>query len=334
MSASPLGVRLKEAATGAVSRAFFTGASSLGRLLPVADLERQGIEVTRDVPYLPGADAARTLDVYRPPGPGPFPTVFYVHGGGFRILSKETHWIMGAMFARAGYLVFNINYRLAPTHPFPAALEDIADAYAFVARHGARFGADLSQLVIAGESAGGNLSTSLALMCATDPGETTERGGRAAHERVFATELVPRGAVPACGVLQVSDIARFGRANPEISRLVRSRMTVIQNDYLGSLTDMPTGTADLALADPLIALETRERPMARPLPAFFVPCGTKDPLLDDTRRVVAALDRLGVPARASYYPGEVHAFHAFVWRPEAKRCWSETYDFLRDALAR
>ena len=50
--------------------------------------------------------------------------MLYVHGGGFRILSKDTHWIMGLAFARRGFLVFNIGYRLAPKHPFPAAIAD------------------------------------------------------------------------------------------------------------------------------------------------------------------------------------------------------------------
>ena len=74
-------------------------------------------------------------------------------------------------------------------------------------------------------------------------------------------------------------------------------------------------------------LERGEAP-ARELPPFFATCGTKDPLIDDTQRLSAALGRLGVECQAAYYPGEIHAFHAFVWRPNARRCWSETYRFL------
>ena len=73
-------------------------------------------------------------------------------------------------------------------------------------------------------------------------------------------------------------------------------------------------------------LERGEAP-ERPLPAFFVPVGTRDPLLDDTRRLKKAVDALGVPCAAMYYPGEVHAFHALVWRKEAQRCWRDCLAF-------
>src|SRR5690606_5988723 len=106
------------------------------------------------------------LDVYRPAhAEGPRPVVLYVHGGGFRILSKETHWLMGLYFARRGYVVFNIGYRLAPKHPFPAALEDSADALGWVVQNAHRYGGDPTRLVLAGESAGANLVTSLTLAC-------------------------------------------------------------------------------------------------------------------------------------------------------------------------
>ena len=54
---------------------------------------------------------------------GPRPVLMYVHGGAFRSLSKDTHWIMGLAFARRGFVVANVNYRLAPEHRFPAGLD-------------------------------------------------------------------------------------------------------------------------------------------------------------------------------------------------------------------
>jgi acetyl esterase len=70
----------------------------------------------------------------------------------------------------------------------------------------------------------------------------------------------------------------------------------------------------------------------RPLPAFFAPVGTRDPLLDDTRRLEKALTNLGVPVEARYYPGGIHAFHAMVWDPAARRCWRDALAFLDRAL--
>ena len=66
--------------------------------------------------------------------------------------------------ARRGMLVFNINYRLSPRHPFPAALTDCSAALEYVVREAPRLGGDLSRLVLAGESAGANLVTALTLM--------------------------------------------------------------------------------------------------------------------------------------------------------------------------
>ena len=95
----------------------------------------------------------------------------------------------------------------------------------------------------------------------------------------------------------------------------------------------PEPGPELDLADPLRVIETaagvpHEDHFARPLPPFFAPVGTKDPLLDDTRRLEKALCALGVPCEARYYPGGYHAFHALVWDPSARRCWRDALAFL------
>src|SRR5262249_58601954 len=87
----------------------------------------------------------------------------------------------------------------------------------------------------------------------------------------------------------------------------------------------PPGAAELA--DPLRMLEDGDG-LDRELPPFFAPVGTRDPLLDDTRRLEKALARLNVPCEARYYPGGIHAFHAMVWDPAARRCWRDALAFL------
>lgn len=312
---------VRKRAEGLAMSSLLRGLSAAGKVLPEANLEKQGIELLRDVPYLAGGGAARTLDVYRPQGRGPFPTVLYIHGGGFRILSKDTHWIMGAMLARAGYLVFNINYRLAPVHRFPAALEDVCDAFAFIAARGASFGADLSRLAVAGESAGANLATALTVALVQEREEAYAR-------KAFATGLMPRAVIPYCGVHQVTDPGRFRRRKPAISELVQSRIDIISHGYAPHEHDTETARA---LLDPVVVLEQRPA-LQRALPSFLIPVGTKDPLIDDSRRLAAALEALGGDARMRYYPGEIHAFHAFVWREQARACWDHTYDFLEETL--
>src|SRR5580658_5607510 len=129
---------------------------------PDADPARFHVALRKDLPYRPTADAAHTLDVYMPTRvPKPQPVVLYVHGGGFSMLSKETHRVMALSYARRGYLVFIINYRLGPKHLFPAPLEDAAEALLWIRENCAYFGGDPARVAIAGESAGGNLVTAL-----------------------------------------------------------------------------------------------------------------------------------------------------------------------------
>jgi acetyl esterase len=318
---------------------FFQSASRLARLHPLAKPEAHRVEVIRDVPYQSprcgGVVREHLLDVWRPiegggparrPTNGPMPIVLYLHGGGFRILSKDTHWIMALSFARRGYLVFSINYRLAPAFPFPAAMEDAAAALAWVKKHAHRYDGDLRRLVVAGESAGANLAASLTAASCLEPRSDLAR-------RIFDAELVPVATLPACGILQVSDTARFGRRRPLPSWLT-DRLIEVETSYLrppGADGERGAEGDVRHLADPLLMLES-DAVAVRPLPPFFAPVGTKDPLLDDTRRLGAALAKRGVRCDTRYYPGEVHAFHAFVWRAHAKACWNDTFTFLRDVV--
>jgi len=315
---------LRSKAGSGFAERFFSGAASLGKFHPLARPSKHGVEVLHDIAYSKRSFAAEHhLDVYRPVDrSGPAPAVLYIHGGGFRILSKETHWIMGLAFASRGYVVFNMSYRLAPQHPFPAAVEDVAEAYQWVVANGHRFGADLDRLAIAGESAGANLAASLTLSTVYEREEPYARA-------VFDTGVVPRATLPACGVFQVSDMERYARRKPNFPTFVLDRFREMQDGYLG--TDPVAHGDRLDLADIVSWLERGEAP-ARPLPPFFLPVGTKDPLLDDTRRLDAALRALGGTSDARYYKGGLHAFHAFVFLESARQCWRDQFDFLERSL--
>lgn len=302
---------------------FFEGLAALGALHPAARPARHGIEVERDVVY--GDDPRwHRLDLYRPVHrPGPWPVVFYVHGGAFHLLSKDTHWLMGLLFARFGYLVVNISYRLAPAHPYPAALEDTCTAYRWLAPRIAQLGGDPARVAVAGESAGGNLITALALTACQRRDEPWARA-------VFDTGLVPRAVLPFCAMLEVSRPERFSQRR-RLPRWIDGMIRDASASYLHGHPAVPGPTT--ALADPLRVLEeaaggARGVSWNRPLPPFFAPVGTRDPLLDDTRRLEKALAALNVPCEARYYPGGIHAFHALVWDPAARRCWRDAFAFL------
>jgi acetyl esterase len=305
--------------------AFFESLAALGRLHPAARPERHGVEIEQDRSYGPHGKHNR-LDIYRPVHRAkPWPVVLYVHGGAFHLLSKDTHWLMGLVFARFGYLVVNISYRLAPTHPFPAAIEDTCAAYRWVQRHARSLGGDPSRIAVAGESAGGNLVTALTLAACQRRVEPWAR-------EVFDLGAVPRATLPFCALLQASDAARFGRRR-RLPRLIDEMIKDAGASYLRGLPRTPDATTELA--DPLLVFERAARnavSLDRPLPPFFAPVGTRDPLLDDTRRLERALGALGTPCEAHYYAGGIHAFHAVLVDPTARRCWRDALAFLDRAM--
>ncbi len=315
---------MRRRVTGYAIEGFFRASSALGRRHPWSQRALKTVEITADVPY--GEGAEEHLDVYSPrqrkPGVegGPLPALLYVHGGGFRILSKKTHWLMALVFARAGYVVFSIDYRLAPKHPFPAALDDCAVAYRWLVEHASQYGADPSRLVLAGESAGANLITALTLCCCQ---RRPERYAR----RAFAAGLVPRVVLPMCGILEVSH--PHGALSRARGQWMRDRIEAVSRGYLGA---MPPGR-ERELADPLRVLERDDVAFDRPLPAFYSAVGDRDPLVDDTARLHKALLRHGARSVAEVYRGEVHAFHAFLWRRQARQLWRSMLAFTREQLA-
>ncbi len=294
--------------------------STAGRLHPNARPERHGITAIRDIPYREGGAAHHTLDIYRPDKvSGPLPVVLYLHGGGFRACSKETHWLFALAFARRGCLVFQANYRLAPEFPFPAAPDDACAALLWVRQNAHRWGGDPDRIVVAGESAGGNLVSCLAIA-------TSWRRPEPWAQPVFDAGIRLRGVIAAYGALQVTDPQRLIRRKPGMPWLIQQVILDLPETYLRG-----SPTLDLAMADPLCVIEGASA-AERPLPPFFLPVGTADPLLPDTRRMAEALDRHGVTHHTRYHPGELHGFHGFIWRREAKLCWQGIYEFL-DSVA-
>jgi acetyl esterase len=287
-------------------------------------LSQRHVRVIRNVPYLGTGRRSHRLDVYIPLGQkGPLPVVLYVHGGVFVWCSKETHFFVGHTYANAGFVVFNLNYRLSPRHKFPAALEDVSEALRWVHDNAARFGGDASRLVLAGESAGANLVSSLAIACASPRPEPWARA-------LFDAHITPRAVVAACGILHVSQASRVGMRQ-KLGPVVRRVLAILPDAYVD--LRMPRAEGELDLVDPLRVFESNYR-FARALPGFFLPVGTRDPLVEDTTRMAEALHKRGIPCEARYYSGELHAFHFMFWRRAAKQCWAETFRFIDAQLRR
>jgi acetyl esterase len=121
---------------------------------------------------IPGPGGQIRLRIYRPALTGSLPILVYFHGGGWVVGSLDSHDGVARFLANHGRcLVFSVDYRLAPEHKFPAALDDAWAATGWVRQHAGEVGGDAGRLAIGGDSAGGNLAAVVA-MRARDNGLT------------------------------------------------------------------------------------------------------------------------------------------------------------------
>ncbi|MEO6568728.1 MAG: alpha/beta hydrolase [Opitutaceae bacterium] len=127
-----------------------------------------------DIEYGNAGGESLKLDAYVPDGPGPFPTVILVHGGGWNGGDKSGGPKKGYMapmhepLEKAGYAWFSINYRLAPKHQYPANIEDVETAIRWVKANAAKYHLDPQRIALSGESAGGHLIQLAAVRATAD----------------------------------------------------------------------------------------------------------------------------------------------------------------------
>lgn len=128
-------------------------------MVPVED-----VVSIEDLPF-PGPEGEIGMRIYRPEGEGLLPAVFYFHGGGFCTGSVELVDPICRMLAnRAGCMVISVDYRLAPEHPYPAAVTDAYIAISWVGAYGEGFGVDTGSLAVVGDSAGATIATAACML--------------------------------------------------------------------------------------------------------------------------------------------------------------------------
>jgi len=222
--------------------------------------------------------------------------LLYLHGGGYVVCSPATHRLMVARICREADLdALVIDYRLAPEHPFPAAVEDAEAAYRWLLASGYAG----SDIVVAGDSAGGGLTLSL-LLRLREEGLPMPAG---------AALLSPWTDLALTGMTMLTN----ARTDPML-RLDSAALAV--RHYLQQTS--PTHP----IASPLHASLDQ-------LPPLFVQVGENEILLDDARRLVTKALASGVDASLEVWPGMMHVFQAFPKIPEGKFAIARLGNFLK-----
>ncbi|WP_224769357.1 alpha/beta hydrolase [Nocardioides ochotonae] len=230
---------------------------------------------------VPGGDGERPARLYRPRprSEGPLPTVVLFHGGGWVIGDLDTHDLMARTLATAcDAVVLSVDYRLAPEHPFPAAVEDAVAAARWAAAHLGDLGGD-ERLGLAGDSAGGNLAAVAAQALRDDAVPV------AAQLLLYpATDLVGETA--------------SRTENAEGYFLDRDTMLWFAQQYVGALPPD-------RLTDPRLSPLHGELGGLAPA---VVAVAQFDPLRDEGTAYAEALRAAGVPVRLASYDGLIHGF--------------------------
>jgi acetyl esterase len=267
-------------------------------------LERRELPDVQDL-TVPGAGGPVPVRLYRPVRRSPLPALVYLHGGGWVVGGPDNVDAACREFAaRAGCAVLSVDYRLAPEHPFPAAVQDAWAVTAAATGEPDRFGVDPRAVAVAGDSAGGNLAAVVALLA-------RERGVRLVHQLLVypATDTA----------MDTPSYAAFGAGYGLDAVSMRRFMGLYRGE---------ADPADPRLA-PLRAPDLAGAAAATVITAEY------DVLRDEGEAYARRLGEAGVPVELRRYAGMVHSFFLL---PELFDTGAEAMDFavrrLRAAFAR
>ncbi len=230
--------------------------------------------------------------------------MLYLHGGGYCTGSLDTHrGLAGRMATAAGCPVVTLDYRLAPEHPYPAALSDALAAY----RELLALGANPRQLAIAGDSAGGGLTMAV-LLALRDEGSPLPAAGVCLSPWVDLTQTA----------------ASYDSLGPRDPMITRAGLDLFAEAYLAGTP------ASSPLASPLFADDLSG------LPPVLVEVGECEVLVDDATGLARRLADAGGNATLTVWPDLIHVFQAFPGSvlPEADQSIAAVGSFLSLHLSR
>jgi monoterpene epsilon-lactone hydrolase len=244
-----------------------------------------------------GGVPAHWLDA---PGADPGKVLVFLHGGGYQFGSLRSDGELAARIGRAGGMrVLFVEYRLAPEHPFPAAIDDVIAAWRWLRTEQ---GADARSLAVAGDSAGGGLAVAL-LIATRDAGEE----------------------LPAAAVLMSPTV--------DLTSSGRSMTERVDQDPISTPALLQQLAADyLAGADPRTPLASPLFASLAGLPPLLVQVGTSDLLLSDAERLAASATEAGVDVRLEVGEGLPHVYQLMLGTPEAAGATQRIGMFLSERV--
>ena len=243
----------------------------LGKPDPVGKIEDRRV---------PTAGGEIPIRIYTPVGAGTFPVLVYYHGGGWVVCDVETHNSLCCSVTNAAEcIVVSVDYRLAPEHKYPAAVDDAYAAAEWVFDHAETFGGDSRSIALGGDSAGGNLAAVVAL----------KARDQAAFQPSLQVLIYP--------ATDFNFDTPSYRENAEGYMLTRGDMEWFWRCYL---PDEQSGGQPYA--SPLRAADLSGLPPALVITAEY------DPLRDEGEAYAARLREAGVPVVLSRYEGMIHGF--------------------------
>jgi acetyl esterase len=230
------------------------------------------------------------------------PCLVFFHGGGWVIGDLDSHDVVCRKLADEGQLiVISVDYRLAPEHKFPAAVDDAIAATKWIAANSRKLGIDASRLMVGGDSAGGNLAAVVAI-------SVRDGNGPAIAGQVLIYPAIDFAMTHA------------SHSEPETSILLtHSVIKWFRDHYLNGTGDVNDWRASPARAKTLIGLP----------PAYVLTAGA-DPLRDEGCEYAERLKAAGVPVTYRHFPGQFHGFFTMgKLLPQANVAASEIGAWLR-----
>jgi acetyl esterase len=255
---------------------------------------------------LAGAENTLQVRIYSPiDDDTPLPGLIYFHGGGLVAGSIETHDAIARALAFNGRCrVLSVQYRLAPEHPFPAALHDSLAALQYIAANAAQFHLDAARLGICGDSAGATLAAATA--------QAAVRAGNPA----LALQLL------------ICPILDYSRATPSRLELASGYLVdqaTLDHDLLHYLP--PTAVPSDPRVSPLLATHVAG------LPRTIIHTAEFDPLRDEGRNYFDRLEREGVEVSYTCHPGMIHLFYGLgAVIPYARKAFEQIGAQIRAAM--